>query len=82
MCGEQRDEVRTQVAQLLSSVLGHPVSASDDVTSADDVAWDSLRQVEVIYSVEDAFNVRFEASEFPNLISLEMIVDAVLQHLS
>jgi acyl carrier protein len=77
-----RDEVRVEVARILSSVLGHSVSAAHDASASDDAVWDSLRQVEVIYSVEDAFDVRFEESDFPQLVSLEMIVDAVMQRLA
>jgi acyl carrier protein len=77
-----RDEVRVEVARILSSVLGHPVSAARDAAASDDPAWDSLRHVEVIYAVEDTFELRFEETAFPKLVSLEMIVDAVVERLA
>jgi acyl carrier protein len=77
-----RDEVRAEVARILSSVLGHSVSAARDAAASDDPVWDSLRQVEVVYSVEDTFDLRFDESDFPKLVSLEMIVDAIMQRLA
>jgi len=77
-----RDEVRAEVARILSSVLGHPVSAARDAAASDDPGWDSLRQVEVIYAVEDTFDLRFEENAFPEFVSLETIVDAVIQRLA
>lgn len=82
MGSASRDEVRAEVARILSSLLGHPVSAARDVAASDDPDWDSLLQVEVIYSVEDTFDLRFDKSDFPKLVSSEMIVDAVMQRLA
>jgi acyl carrier protein len=52
------------------------------VAASDDATWDSLRQVEVMYAVEDTFGLRFEESDFSALVSSELIVDAVMQRLA
>jgi acyl carrier protein len=79
MSDRTRDDVQSEVARILSSVLGHDVAPGADVASSDDAMWDSLRQVEVMYAVEDTFGLRFEESDFSELISSELIVDAVMR---
>jgi acyl carrier protein len=79
MSERSRGDVQAGVARILSSVLGRHVTAGDDLAATDDPIWDSLRQVEVMYAVEDIFGLRFEESDFASLTSSEMIVDAVMR---
>jgi acyl carrier protein len=79
MSDRARNDVQSEVARILSSVLGHEVAPGADVAASDDPTWDSLRQVEVMYAVEDTFGLRFEESDFSALVSSELIVDAVMR---
>jgi acyl carrier protein len=79
MSERARDDVQKEVARILSSVLGHDIAPGVTIAAADDPVWDSLRQVEVMYAVEDTFGFRFEESDFSALVSSELIVDAVMQ---
>jgi acyl carrier protein len=79
MTDRSRDVVQAVVARILSSVLGHEVAPGTNVAASDDPVWDSLRQVEVMYAVEDTFGLRFDEGDFSTLVSSELIVDAVMR---
>lgn len=47
-------------------------------TRRDDVpGWDSLRHVEVVFALEDHFNIEFDADEIPKIDSVRAIVDLI-----
>lgn len=71
------DDIRRRVAEVFSTVLGHPVAVDDDVSAETEPVWDSLKQVELVLSVEDTFGVRFEADELPRLTSMDLLVAAL-----
>jgi acyl carrier protein len=71
-----RPEVQTRVLELLATVLKTPVDAG--VSTETLPAWDSLRHIEVIFAVEDAFGVQFPEETLGELTSVERVVDAVL----
>jgi acyl carrier protein len=60
----------------MTVVFERPVARSEPVTFGTE-PWDSLRHVELIFSIEDEFGVRFEEAELPNLTSLDALVKAV-----
>lgn len=71
-----RPEVQARVLELLSTLLKTPVDASASTETLP--AWDSLRHIEVIFAVEDAFGVQFPEEALGELTSVERVVDAVL----
>jgi acyl carrier protein len=71
-----RPEVQTRVLELLATVLKTPVDAGASTETLP--AWDSLRHIEVIFAVEDAFGVQFPEETLGELTSVERVVDAVL----
>jgi acyl carrier protein len=71
-----RPEVQTRVLELLATVLKTPVEAGAATQTLP--AWDSLRHIEVIFAVEDAFGVQFPEETLGELTSVERVVDAVL----
>jgi acyl carrier protein len=79
MTERSRAVVQAHVARILSSVLGHDIEPDTGIAASEDPVWDSLRQVEVMYAVEDVFGIRFEESDFATLVSSELIVDAVMR---
>ena len=79
MSDMSRDDVAAGVARILSGVLGHDVAPGTDIAASDDPMWDSLRQVEVVYAVEDTFGIRIDEADFAGLVSSKLIVDAVMR---
>ena len=64
-------EIETELIEILSTVLGHPVSAS--AASASESGWDSLKHIQIVFAVEEKFGVQFKEEEIPTLNSLARI---------
>jgi len=76
-----RSVVQEKAAGLLSALLGRSIGPEDAVVRADESRWDSIRHLELVFTLEDAFDVRFDAAELPALDSLAAIVDHLERHL-
>lgn len=73
------DDVDAAVCEAAQLVLGVPAGVlsrpRDEIPQ-----WDSLKHVALLYAVEDACSVRFDASEIAHLDSTSAIADAVRRH--
>lgn len=71
-------EIETQLVEVIGTVLGHSVDASASRTS--DSGWDSLKHIQIVFAVEEKFNVQFQEEEIPTLDSLAKIQAKLLTH--
>ena len=62
------------------SVLRRPVPAGENVTREGEPRWDSLRHVELIFSIEDEFGLTFDEADLAELNNLDSLVEAVGRH--
>jgi acyl carrier protein len=46
-----------------------------DSTSADFEDWDSIAHIQIIYGVEEAFDVQFDADDIMNMFEIRFIVE-------
>ena len=75
------DEIQTRLRELLAEVLG--ASLGDGEVSRETVpGWDSLRHVEVIFAVEEEFDVHLSKEEMVRATSLSALVELVDAHLA
>ena len=72
--------IETSVRELLELVLEISVPDGAPVSRDSEIAWTSLKHVELIFALEDAFNVRFSEKELPTLNSLSSFVFALKSH--
>jgi len=72
-----QDATEERIRRILSVVLKRPIAPGEPVSRETEPRWDSLRHVELIFSVEDEFSVTFDEDELPRLTSLRAIADAV-----
>lgn len=72
------EEVRLLVARM----LGLDVAATGDLRRENTERWDSLKHVEIIFALEDAYGVRFDESEFAGLDSPSAIAAALRRRLA
>ncbi len=73
--------IRNAAANALALVLGCSIGAGDNPTRDEEPEWDSIKHVEIVFSIEDAFKVRFNDDELPALDSLDGIVACLEKHL-
>ncbi|MDR2770625.1 MAG: acyl carrier protein [Clostridiales Family XIII bacterium] len=46
-----------------------------ETTSEDLPSWDSVAHIQLVYEIEDAFDVQFEAEDIMNMTRVRFIVD-------
>lgn len=73
------DNTAQAVAELLTLVLGQPVSPEDRLTMAATPAWDSMKHIELIITAEERFGISFEAEEIPLLTSQERLTGRIAE---
>ncbi len=63
-----------QLYQLIGNVLGvNPSELNEDSNAQNTPKWDSLRHIEVVFAMENAFHVRFTMPEIASLRKLSDI---------
>ena len=70
-------EIQEAVCEVLGVVLEQGKPVSPDFGREAHSAWDSLKHVEVIFALEDRFNVQFAEAEMPQLDSVGKITERV-----
>lgn len=73
--------IETEVARLLSLLLGQAVVPESNMSMATCPAWDSMKHIEIIMTLEEHFQVSFAPQDIPALTSQALIV-AKLQELA
>lgn len=69
-----RQQIEKVVLTVLSTVLKCEV---DELATRENLPqWDSLKQIEVIFAIEDELNVQFNEETLSDLNSVAQIVDA------
>lgn len=67
-----------KLRSVVAEVLGIPVGQVTESTSADtEDAWDSLRHMNIIFALEDAFGILFTDDEINRLVSVAQIEEIV-----
>ena len=60
-----------QLYQLVGKIIGvDPSTLSDESNAQNTPKWDSLRHIEVVFAMENAFHVRFTMPEIASLRKL------------
>jgi acyl carrier protein len=68
------DMERTTVRQILQTALDTPLEGIENPTRGEVERWDSLAHIEIVFMLEDRFDVRFSEEEIVALRSLTDIV--------
>ena len=75
--GTPREQTEARVIQTVSRALKAQVNEGS--TRDNTPAWDSLRHIEVVFSIEDELGLEFSESEQVELMSVRRIVDIVMK---
>jgi acyl carrier protein len=69
-----------QIYNLIGKVLGvDPAELNDESNAQNTPKWDSLRHIEVVFAIENAFHVRFTMPEIAGLRKLGDIRQLLIQ---
>lgn len=70
--------MKEKVLDVMSRVFGVSRDRLDETASPDTVeAWDSVRHVNLVLALEEAFHVRFTDDQMAEIISVERILRAL-----
>jgi len=67
----RRDDIEPALVEICSAVLEHSVDAT--LARSSDPAWDSLRHMQIIFGVEEKFDLQFTEEEIFRLDSIPKI---------
>jgi len=73
-------DLRARVRETLGVVLGRPIEPGDPFFRDDQPDWDSLKHIELVFALEGALGVRFEADELGELTDVEAIAGLAERH--
>lgn len=78
------DKIELAIQQIMSNVFDIPLEQITVDSSQDDIsAWDSLKHLNLVVSLEEEFDIVFPIEEIGNLLSfklIEVIVKELLQN--
>lgn len=70
-------EVEQTVLSTLNTILKQSFESPNDISVDNTDAWNSLKHIEIMFALEDEFNVEFSQEELSNLKSFSKIVNAL-----
>lgn len=73
-----RQNLEATVLKVLALVLKIPITLES--TRKNTPQWDSLKHIEIIFTIEDELGIQFSEEELSALDSVEHIVAAALSH--
>lgn len=72
-----KQSIPDEVRRVVLAVLELPETGGGDIDRAAQPAWDSLKNLEVFFALEDAFGVEFDEDDFVRLASTDAIATAI-----
>ncbi len=75
------ENITNRTRSILARVLNvDPSEISDDASTLNLSAWDSLRHMNVILSLENEFEIEFRDEEIQKLHSLDLLIQSIRAH--
>ena len=72
-----------RIKYVMSAVFELPIDQITDDISSDNInAWDSLKHMNLVVALEDEFNVQFTDDNIIELINMKLIIAVLLEKLS
>ena len=75
-----RTEIETTVRQVLEAALSRSIAPAEDVSRRNEKVWDSIKQIEILFMLEEALGIRFAEAELDKLDSISGIVERASKH--
>lgn len=78
----EHNEIVAEIRKILGQTLERSIAEEESPSRQSEPNWDSLRHVELLFSLEDRFEIRFDGEEMPFLDSLPKLAEAVGKQLA
>lgn len=76
----ERQNIESTVLEVVSTVLKEDVTSQ--ASRGDFAKWDSLKHIEIMFALEEAFDMAFSEDELAMLDSVQKIIDRVTRDAS
>jgi acyl carrier protein len=76
----EQSEIERTVRDIFALVLKRPIAAGEDITRQDEPKWDSLKHVELIFAVEEKFDLLFSEEDMAKMDRLSDLVKRISAH--
>ncbi len=63
-----------EIYQVFSNAFGREIEIGTDISRSDTPEWNSLRHMEIMFSLEEVFDTQFTEEELTNLSSINLIL--------
>jgi acyl carrier protein len=79
----QTADIEQKIRSILAHELGaDPASIGEDTTVETNPLWDSVKHVDILFALQDAFGLEFEHFEAEEMLSYPQIVSVVAKKIS
>ena len=76
------NSVEDRLKTVMSSVFGIPKKNIQDDASPDTIdSWDSLKHMNLIVSLEEEFDIKFDDNDIIEMINFKLIINLLKQYL-
>ena len=69
-----QNDIRPRIREVFATALDRPIGPDENVVQTSEVAWDSVKHIEIIFMIEEALGVTFDPAEFAEMTSLDECV--------
>jgi len=78
----EHDAVDQAVREIVSSVLDRPIDPAEEIVRDTEPKWDSLKHIELMFALEERFEIQFTQEELAGLDRISAVVDRVMVYLA
>jgi acyl carrier protein len=77
-----RAEIDNTVRTILSRELNISAAEIGEATTVENnLLWDSVKHVDILFGLQDAFGIEFDQDEMDNMLSYSQIMETLLKRL-
>lgn len=71
----ENSQIIEELSAILKAILGKDVTA--ETSRENEPAWDSLKHMQIVFAVEEQFEVQFEEEEIAELTSVKAFAESL-----
>lgn len=78
-----KDDIKINVIRIIKEIFNNEeLEIKDTTTSKDIFEWDSLMHIQIIVTIESAFNIKFKMQELLNQKNVGDLIDSIYKKIN
>ena len=70
-------DVSTRILNIIANITDQALDPGADHLG--EPPWDSLKKIDIIFAIEDEFNIQFSSSDMEQMTNIKAIIDKVIE---